>query len=629
MAISRISSATGTTSIASMPTHQAGDLLLAFAFRDGSTSAPTRPSGWTNIASSGGNTCSICCAYKVAASGSETSGTWTSATSLIIVVYRGQRSAGTPIGAFAHTGGASTSITYPAITLWHTTGSSWVSGFAGHRSANVAIETAPSGMTNVTSVSDATDEAAAHDTNAAVSSWSPAAASVGGTSSGWRSITVEILADETFTATMAPTETADSPAIAPIPTPVTWNAADVHADVTLSAGDLIATRTSAPGDVYATGRASLGRSSGKYYFEFRRKNASNASGVSAGLARSTHVFDSYLGNSDNLGVGYYFDGSIYNSGSLATGLSTISDEEWGAIAVNFTLNKFWVRDSVSWDGDPAAGTGGYSLPSTGTYFPAFTHYDLNDSIEANFGASTFQFTVPSGFTAWQGAVDGWPTTVAPPPTTASLAATEGADAFVGAANRTRTATLDATEAADSFAGNAARGHPAVMALTEAADSAAMTALRGRSLALAAVEAVDTFAGSAAVTAPPGLVTADLAATEGSDTAAISATRAHPATLAPTEGSDAAAFNVQRGHPLALNGVEGGDTAAMSAKRGHPATLTVTEGSDVATASVTNGTAKAATLTVIEGGDTSAISVGVGGASASGSDYLQRRRRRRA
>lgn len=132
-----------------------------------------------------------------------------------------------------------------------------------------------------------------------------------------------------------------------------------------------------------------------------------------------------------------------------------------------------------------------------------------------------------------------------------------------------------------------------------------------------------------VTPPIGTIPATLAAIEGTDTVAASAQRGHPATLASTEGSDSAALNTQRGHPLALNGTEGGDTAAMSAKRGHPAILTVTEGSDVAAASVTNGTAKVVTLTVIEGSDTSAVSVGVSGAPASGSDYLQRRRRRRA
>lgn len=189
MAISRISSATGTNT-ATLGTHAAGDLILVFAYRDGNTTAPSLASGFTNIQASGSNTNSARMGWKIAASGSETVGTWTNATSVIAVVYRGADG----IGGSAITGGASTTISYPALTMQVTDGSSWVVGAAGHRSTNVAIETAPSGMTNVTSVSDATDEAAWHDTNAGVTSWSAASASVGGTSSGWRSITVELIA---------------------------------------------------------------------------------------------------------------------------------------------------------------------------------------------------------------------------------------------------------------------------------------------------------------------------------------------------------------------------------------------------------------------------------------------------
>lgn len=203
MAISRVGSAVGTTS-ATPPAHQAGDVFLAFAYRDGSTTAPTLPSGWTSIQASGANTNSMRAAFKVAAGASETVTGFTSATSLVLGVYRGVDQAD-PIGGSAITGGASTTITYPAVTMDRSDGSSWVVGGGGHRSTNVAIQTAPSGMTNVTSVSDATDEAALHDTNAGVSSWSATGASVGGTSRGWRAITVELRADLSVAGTVAQT----------------------------------------------------------------------------------------------------------------------------------------------------------------------------------------------------------------------------------------------------------------------------------------------------------------------------------------------------------------------------------------------------------------------------------------
>ena len=196
MAISRIGSASGTTT-ATPPSHQAGDLIVAFAFRDGNTTAPSLPSGvnWlspTN-ATRAGTTCSHRVAYKIATSNAESIGTFTNATSVIVVVYRGCNPLN-PIGVGGVNSGSSTTVNFPAVTLQTTLGTSWVVGFDGHRSADVAIETAPTNMTNVTTVSDATDECGAHDTNAGVTGWTSQNASVGGTSSGWTSHVLEIKA---------------------------------------------------------------------------------------------------------------------------------------------------------------------------------------------------------------------------------------------------------------------------------------------------------------------------------------------------------------------------------------------------------------------------------------------------
>lgn len=195
MPISYVGAVNGTTT-ATLPAHQAGDVIIAFAYRDGSTTAPTVPAGWTTIASGtggGGSSNASALAYKVAASSAETVGTFTNATNLVIGVYRGCRAAN-PIGGNATTTGSSTTITYPAVTMARGDGSSWVVGASGHRSTNVAIETAPAGMTFRTAQSNATAESALFDTNAGVASWSAATASVGGTASNWIARTVELLA---------------------------------------------------------------------------------------------------------------------------------------------------------------------------------------------------------------------------------------------------------------------------------------------------------------------------------------------------------------------------------------------------------------------------------------------------
>ena len=193
MAISFVGAATGTTS-ATLPAHAAGDVLLAFAHRDGNTTAPSLPAGWTDLGSGGANVNSSRIGYKVAASSSETSGTWTNATGLVVLVYRGCVAAD-PIGAVVAGGSSSLIVAYPALTLENSTGSSWVVGVAGHRSVDiVGLNGPPSGLTNRAYLQDATATLVGHDTAAGVSSWAGASDTVTGTSAGWRSWSVELLA---------------------------------------------------------------------------------------------------------------------------------------------------------------------------------------------------------------------------------------------------------------------------------------------------------------------------------------------------------------------------------------------------------------------------------------------------
>ena len=197
-----ITSATGTTS-ATIPTHAIGDLIVAFAFRDGSATAPSLPGSqnWSSpgTATVAGTSCSSRVAYKIAQSTSETTGTFTNATSFIVLVIPGANGS-TPVGNSGGNKGVSTSINFPALTPPTTDGGSFVLGFCGHRSTNVSIETPPSGMTNITSVSDATDEAAAHITTNGVTSWASTNASVGGTSSGWTSHVIGLQSSQSLEA---------------------------------------------------------------------------------------------------------------------------------------------------------------------------------------------------------------------------------------------------------------------------------------------------------------------------------------------------------------------------------------------------------------------------------------------
>ncbi len=175
---------------ATIPAHNVGDLLITFAYRDGNATGPTTPSGWTVISSSGGgNANGSTLAYRIA-TGADSSNGWTGASEIVTHVYRGQSAS--PIGVNGVQSSSGTTVTYPALTLGVTNGTSWVIGFAGHRNTNTNLQNPPTGMIQRTTRVDATAEVAGHDTNGGVSSWSARNVVVGGTSGGWMTRVLEI-----------------------------------------------------------------------------------------------------------------------------------------------------------------------------------------------------------------------------------------------------------------------------------------------------------------------------------------------------------------------------------------------------------------------------------------------------
>jgi len=143
--ISFISAVSAASTSVTLGTHAAGDIIIIFAGRAASSTPPTLPSGWTNINSGGSSTASIRIGYKVAASSSETSGTWTNASRVCAVVYRGVSSIGTSGVAAANT---VTSATTPALTLTVTNNTSWVVGGWSVNQSATGTPDAPSGTTS-------------------------------------------------------------------------------------------------------------------------------------------------------------------------------------------------------------------------------------------------------------------------------------------------------------------------------------------------------------------------------------------------------------------------------------------------------------------------------------------------
>lgn len=157
MAISYISTASAAANTVAMPSHVAGDMIVAFTFRDGNATAPTIPAGWQGLGQptiTGANTCSISIAYKIAASGSETTGTWTNATGISVGVYRNAAAETWTTPTAMTTSGTGGTLNYVPANFYgayHTIAQDntevWCVRFAGQRDATNLTTNTPTGWT--------------------------------------------------------------------------------------------------------------------------------------------------------------------------------------------------------------------------------------------------------------------------------------------------------------------------------------------------------------------------------------------------------------------------------------------------------------------------------------------------
>ena len=189
MAITYVSAGSVAGTSFTLPTHQAGDLLVMFGYHTSSGTGITIPSGWvqrTSQASSGGRNGIL--AIKTATSSSESSGTWANASHLLCGVYRSNSSLYLWGGLLSNGSSASTTtINYAAIGAV-TFSNTWFLGLVG-TTTNGSGETAPTLMTNRHSL-NSSGEVALHDTNANVASW--ASTNVATATVGYRSFVFEI-----------------------------------------------------------------------------------------------------------------------------------------------------------------------------------------------------------------------------------------------------------------------------------------------------------------------------------------------------------------------------------------------------------------------------------------------------
>lgn len=195
----------------------------------------------------------------------------------------------------------------------------------------------------------------------------------------------------------------------------TWATFDgTTTDVTLSNGNLTATASNANSN--AGTRSTFLRNSGKYYFEVTAGSL-RGNADSIGIVTSAGSFTDMESGPSNCAVTRYFlnpnAGEIYsNNADSGKKIGLFSSQTVG-VAVDLDNDKIWFRlaPSGDWNGDntanPATNTGGVSISSYSatTVAPAVcfggTGTNTGNTFTANFGASSFVGTVPSGF------ISGW------------------------------------------------------------------------------------------------------------------------------------------------------------------------------------------------------------------------------
>lgn len=205
-----------------------------------------------------------------------------------------------------------------------------------------------------------------------------------------------------------------------VPT-VTWDSATGAVAASLSSGDLLVTKITSVS--WAQRKATLSRSTGKYYFEILLESIVTSGAAATGLIPSTFSATQYAGQAaGDLGVVVTGPGAnieFRNNASVVTsGIGTGSTGDVISLAIDMDAKRLWLRKNAgSWYGstamlgaaavvgDPAAGTNGRPYTPSGPFFPAasvWRNTAPGDQIRGRFRTADFTQAVPAGFSPWGG-----------------------------------------------------------------------------------------------------------------------------------------------------------------------------------------------------------------------------------
>lgn len=176
-----------------------------------------------------------------------------------------------------------------------------------------------------------------------------------------------------------------------------WNSADSSGSYTLTNSDRTCS-TSAVGSIRSTVGVDI--AFGRYVELSAVQNAGNVA-WRFGIANAAKDMATALGqDADGIAI-RGSDGNIVLGGSTIgpTGLSAPN-----AVLMMATINgRVWFGENGSWDGDPAAGTGGYDSGLTGTVYLCFGYNTSGTARGATFqvlASHTYSPPSPSFLAGW-------------------------------------------------------------------------------------------------------------------------------------------------------------------------------------------------------------------------------------
>lgn len=190
--------------------------------------------------------------------------------------------------------------------------------------------------------------------------------------------------------------------LAPAPVVVTWNPSDKSANVTLSDGNLRYTKTAGARNHDGSCRATIGKSSGKWYWEVNATDLKlNNAEEAAGIAKISALMTQFIGGNANSWCYLSVNGQKYTNGSgAALGPSYVTGDVL-MVALDMNDGKVWFGKNGVWQPSPAANPATGATPAysglTGTIYPACGAYDLGVILDAKFASASWTYSAPSGF----------------------------------------------------------------------------------------------------------------------------------------------------------------------------------------------------------------------------------------